>query len=128
MENKTILCVDDDPFFGELYRAVLEPKGYAVEWAQNAGEGYEAWKRVKPDLVLLDVMMPEMAGFRDGFDLLEKIRREGDGTQTPIIMISAIGGSDDIRHGLDLGATAYLAKQDMVPETLLQEIEKHLGT
>ena len=127
MERKTILCVDDDPFFGELYRAVLEPKGYVVEWAKNAGEGYDAWRRVKPDLIVRDVMMPEMAGFRDGYDLLERVRKESVGAMTPVVMVTAIGGADDIRHGLELGATAYLAKQDMVPETLVETIKKHLG-
>lgn len=127
MEMKTILCVDDDPFFGDLYRTALEPKGYAVEWAQNAAEGYSMCRRKKPDLIILDVMMPEADGFRDGFDLLERLRKEGPCMKTPVIMISAIGGHDDVRHGIELGANAYLAKQDMVPDTLIAEIRKQLG-
>jgi two-component system chemotaxis sensor kinase CheA len=128
MAGKTILCVDDDPFFGDLYHSVLETKGYNVEWAKDAAEGYEACHRLNPALVILDVMMPETGGFRDGFDLLKRLRQEEGHCKTvPIIMISAIGGPEDIRYGMDLGATAYLPKQDMVPETLFDTIKKLVG-
>jgi putative two-component system response regulator len=119
---KTILCVDDDPFFGELYRAALEPHGYRVIHAQDPGEGYERCKKEKPDLILLDVMMPEKDGFRDGFDLLGRLRSEGPCMKTPIIMISGIGSPDDVRHGMDLGANDYLAKQDITPDALVRRI------
>lgn len=123
--KKLIIAVDDDPFFGDLYKTALEPKGYDVLWAQDAAEAYEACQRKKPALIILDVMMPEKAGFRDGFDLLERLRNDGGNcTKTPVIMISAIGGPEDVRHGMELGASAYLAKQDMVPETLLGRIEE----
>ncbi len=123
-----ILCVDDDPFFGELYRQALGTKGYDVEVAQDAEEGQKKALRLKPDLILLDVMMPEKAGFKDGFDLLERLRRDGACMRTPIIMISGIGGADDMRHGKALGATDYLAKQDMVPEKLVALVRKVIGS
>ncbi|HTK04872.1 MAG TPA: response regulator [Candidatus Eisenbacteria bacterium] len=126
--KKIILAVDDDPFFGDLYKTALEPKGYDVRWARDAAEGYEACEHVKPALIILDVMMPEKGGFRDGFDLLERLRREGGNcAKTPVIMISSIGGPDDIRHGLALGANAYLPKQDMVPDMLTAKIRELLG-
>lgn len=121
-KKKLIIAVDDDPFFGDLYKTALEPKGFEVLWAKDALEGFEACEKKKPALIILDVMMPEKGGFRDGFDLLEKLRRGGNCAKTPVIMISAIGGPEDVRHGLELGANAYLAKQDMVPDTLLERI------
>lgn len=121
-----ILCVDDDPSFGDLYRAMLEPRGYEVHWAKNPGEGFDGCMALRPDLVLLDVMMPEKDGFFDGYDLLKRLRGEGPCMATPIIMISAIGGDDDVQHGLDLGATAYIPKQELVPSRLLKEITKLL--
>lgn len=120
--QKTILCVDDDPFFGELYRAALEPRGYRVLLAQDPGEGYTKCTKHKPDLILLDVMMPEKDGFRDGFDLLERLRKSGPCQKTPIVMISGIGSPDDVRHGMDLGANDYLAKQDITPDALVRRI------
>jgi len=126
--KKIILTVDDDPAFGDLYKAALEPKGYEVHWAKDAAEGYDACLRIKPALIILDVMMPERGGFRDGFDMLERLRREGGKcAKTPVIMISAIGGPEDVRHGMMLGANAYLSKQDMVPDTLLGKIRELLG-
>ena len=125
--KKLILAVDDDPFFGDLYKAALEPRGYAVLWAADAAEGYDACLRREPNLIILDVMMPEKGGFRDGFDLLERLRKDGGKcAKTPVIMISAIGGPEDVRHGLELGANAYIAKQDMVPESLAARIAELL--
>ncbi|HTM68866.1 MAG TPA: response regulator [Candidatus Binatia bacterium] len=124
MDKKLIIAVDDDPFFGDLYKAALEPKGFEVVWAQDAAEGYAACERSKPALIILDVMMPEKGGFKDGFDLLERLRKGGNCAKTPVIMISAIGGPEDVRHGLELGANAYLAKQDMVPDTLMEQVRK----
>lgn len=122
--NPRILCIDDDPFFGDLYRQALGSKGYDVDVASDAEEGLAMAERLKPDLILLDVMMPEKGGFKDGFDLLERLRREGPCTQTPIVMISGIGGIDDMNHGKALGATDYLGKQDMVPEKLVALVKK----
>lgn len=122
-----ILCVDDDPFFGDLYRQALGTKGYEVAVAQDAEEGHVMAVRLKPDLILLDVMMPEKGGYKDGFDLLDRLRREGPCMRTPIVMISGIGGIDDMNHGKSLGATDYLAKQDMVPEKLVALVKKLVG-
>ncbi len=122
-----ILCVDDDPFFGDLYRQSFEPKGYDVALARDAAEGLEKAVALLPDLILLDVMMPEKKGFKDGFDLLERLRREGPCIATPIVMISAIGGLDDVDHGKSLGATDYFAKQAMVPEKLVAMARHIIG-
>src|SRR5688572_15625218 len=119
---KTILCIDDDPFFGELYRAAFETRGYRVLLAQDPGEGYTRCTKEKPDLILLDVMMPEKDGFRDGFDLLERLRRDGPCQKTPIVMISGIGSADDVRHGMELGANDYIGKQDITPDALCRRI------
>lgn len=127
MDKKIIIAVDDDPFFGDIYKTTLEPKGYDVRWAQDAAEGYDLCKSIGPSLIILDVMMPDKGGFRDGFDLLERLRKDGGNcAMTPVIMISAIGGPQDVRHGLELGANVYLAKQDMLPETLVQNVRKLL--
>jgi len=124
MEKKTILCIDDDPFYGDLYKQILESKGYDVVIAQNPQEGFEAAMREKPSLIILDVMMPERGEFRDGFDLLERLRAEADTKRLPVIMISALGSQDDVQHGMDLGASIYMAKHETVPEKLLAEIER----
>lgn len=123
MNKPVILCIDDDPTFTDLYTAIFSQHGYVVHTASNAATGQELAQKEKPALILLDVMMPESGGFRDGFDLLERIRKEGTCQKTPIIMISAIGGSDDEKHGLELGANAYIPKQELSPDRLIAAAE-----
>lgn len=125
--NKTVLCVDDDPFYTQLYEQILTPKGYRVTVAQNPQEGYDAVEKDRPDVMILDVMMPERGEFRDGFGLLEKLRGEAKNKSLPIVMISALGNAEDVEHGMRLGADAYVPKQDMMPERLIEEIEKALS-
>ena len=122
----TILCVDDDPIYRDLYRAILEPKGFTVEVAANPAEGFAAVKKIKPDVMLLDVMMPESKGFFDGLGLLKKIRETNGIKDTPIIMITGLGDATDQKQGLKDGASAYLPKQDLTPDRLIKEIQKLL--
>lgn len=124
MEKRTILSVDDDSFYTDLYSTILEPKGFDVVIAQAPRDGFEAAINAKPDLILLDVMMPEQGDFRDGFDLLDRLRKDERTAHTPIIMISALGSVDDVKHGMDLGASIYLAKHETVPEKLVAEINR----
>jgi CheY-like chemotaxis protein len=124
---KTILCIDDDPFYKDLFRAILEPKGYEVISAMNPAEGWEALKKTKPDLMTLDVMMPEKEGFFDGYGLLKRVKDDPNLKDIKVIMISALGDPEDISHGLESGAATYLPKQEMTPDRLLLEIDKLIG-
>jgi len=120
---RKILCIDDDPTYTSLYQAILEQRGYTVVVADNAAKGLALAESEAPSLILLDVMMPESGGFRDGFDLLERFRKSDFSKTTPVVMISSIGGPDDERHGLELGANAYIGKNDLTPGGLAQRIE-----
>jgi len=124
---KTILCIDDDPFYKDLFRAMLEPRGYQVLSALNPADGWTALKTSKPDLITLDVMMPETEGFFDGYGLLKRLRSDPETAKIPVIMISALGDPEDIKHGMAAGANDYLPKQDMTPEMLVKEIKKYIG-
>lgn len=125
--GKVILCIDDDPFYKDLFRAILEPKGFQVFTAMNPADGWTAVKENKPDLITLDVMMPEKEGFFDGYGLLKRLRSDPELKDVPVIMISALGDPEDVKHGLEAGATTYLPKQEMSPETLVAEINRRIG-
>lgn len=125
--HTTIVCIDDDPMYKDLYGHILGAKGYHVVSAFDAAEGYEVIKKEKPGLVTLDVMMPEKEGFGDGFGLLKKLREDPLYQKLPVLMISALSDLSDIEHGLSVGATAYLPKQEMTPKTLVAKIESMLG-
>ena len=111
----SVLIVEDDPNIRELLQLYLEKDGYAVTLAADGGQGMEKYRSIKPDLVLLDVMMPVM----DGWAVCKAIRAEGD---TPVIMLTAKGETDDKVMGLKSGADDYVTKPFEMKE-LLARIE-----
>jgi two-component system KDP operon response regulator KdpE len=103
MDQRTILVVDDDNGLRELIRINLEHEGYAVIQAANGVQCVTAVRELCPDMVILDVMMPEM----DGLEASGKVR---EFSQIPILMLTAKVQSDDVITGLDRGADDYLLK------------------
>ena len=108
---KTILVVEDDPNISELLQLYLTKEGYTVKTAADGGQGIEQFRREKPDLVLLDIMLPVM----DGWGVLQKIRQE---SQTPVIMLTAKGETQDKVTGLQKGADDYITKPFDMKEVL----------
>lgn len=108
---KKILIVEDEANIRELLRLYLEREGYAVIEAANGVEGIKLWKSEKPDMLLLDVMMPVM----DGWSVCKAIRAE---SQTPVIMLTAKGETDDKVAGLKAGADDYITKPFEMQEVL----------
>lgn len=117
-----ILVVDDDQFIRQLLRRVMEKEGYKVVEAANGEEGLEAYKRLKPDIVLLDALMPVM----DGFTCCSKLQRLIDNLQngdvlghaksvqnlsrTPVLIITALDDQDSVDRAFAVGATDYVTK------------------
>ena len=99
----SVLIVEDDHNIAELLQMYLEKEGYAVTTACDGGQGLAKFRAEKPDLVLLDVMMPVM----DGWAVCRAIRSE---SQTPVIMLTAKGETDDKVSGLKAGADDYITK------------------
>ena len=107
----SVLIVEDDRNIAELLQMYLEKEGYAATVAGDGGKGLEKFRAIKPDLVLLDVMMPVM----DGWSLCRAIRAE---SQTPVIMLTAKGETDDKVTGLKTGADDYITKPFEMKEVL----------
>ena len=108
---KTILVVEDDQNISELLRLYLEKEGYTVNIADDGGKGVELYRRLKPDLVLLDLMLPVL----DGWGVLRAIRQD---SQTPVIMLTAKGETTDKVSGLKQGADDYITKPFEMKEVL----------
>ena len=108
---KKILMVEDEANIRELLRLYLEREGYTVLEAENGVEGIKKWKSDKPDMLLLDVMMPVM----DGWEVCREIRAESD---VPIIMLTAKGETADRVSGLEMGADDYIVKPLEMPEVI----------
>ena len=107
----SVLVVEDDRNIAELLQMYLEKEGYAVTVAGDGGLGLEKFRAIKPDLVLLDVMMPVM----DGWAVCKAIRAEGN---TPVIMLTAKSETDDKIAGLKSGADDYITKPFEMREVL----------
>ena len=114
MANEKILVVDDDTNICELLRLYLTKEGYQVTVANDGEEGLEKFNAVKPDMVLLDVMMPRM----DGLEVCRRIRKAGN---TPVMMLTAKGQKSDRITGFNAGADDYLPKP-FDPDELLSRV------
>jgi DNA-binding NarL/FixJ family response regulator len=118
---KKILIVDDDQTLRLVVGQFLQNHGYVVMQANSAMEGLTLFAQETPDLIICDVMMPEM----DGFDFCRRIRSTRAGELIPLLFLSAKGELDDRIHGHAIGADDYLVKP-VNPKELLAKIESQL--
>ena len=116
-----ILVVDDTPANLQALAATLKEKGYQISVATNGKQALEAVTRIRPDLILLDVMMPEM----DGFEACRRLKSTDATSDIPIIFLTARTETEDIVKGFELGAVDYVPKPFNAPE-LLARVNTHL--
>lgn len=108
---KHIAIIDDDQAIHQILRPIFEMEGFAVSSAYNGSVGMELVRRYRPDLIVLDVMLPDM----DGWNVCRTLRHW---TDVPIIMLTALGFEEDRLQGLELGADDYIAKPFSAREVL----------
>ena len=111
---RTILIIEDDKFLRELVIQKLIKEGYETSEAVDGEEGIKKIKEEKPDLILLDLILPGI----DGFEVLSKMREDPALAQIPVIILSNLGQKDDVEKGLKMGAVDYLIKAHFTPEKL----------
>ncbi len=120
-DSKRLLLIDDDPNLILLVKDYLEFQGYEVITAENGREALEILEKNVPDMIICDVMMPEM----DGYALVEKVRQEPRTSWIPVMFLSAKGQSQDRVKGLNTGADVYMVKP-FEPEELVAQVESSL--
>lgn len=120
---KRVLIVEDQVDIRELIRMTLELEDFDIHEADNGDEGYAAAVSLKPDLMLLDVMMP---GSMDGIAVCQKLKAQSDLKKIKIIILSAKGQDSDRQQGKQAGADGYLTKP-FSPKQLLEVVNKHIG-
>lgn len=101
-----ILIADDEEHLGYMVKFKLEKEGFDVIWKMNGRQALEAVQEERPDLVILDVMMPGLTGF----EVLEAIKADPELKDTPVIMLTASGQEADTVKGIDMGAADYIVK------------------
>ena len=119
---KNILIIEDDKFLRELTVQNLIKEGYDTAEAIDGEEGIKKVKTVKPDLVLLDLILPGI----DGFEVLTRMKEDPSLDQIPVIILSNLGQKDDVERGLKLGAVDYLIKAHFTPREIIDKIRNTL--
>lgn len=118
-----ILVVEDDAFLIKAYQVKLSASGFELQVAKDGDEALEALKSFKPDVILLDLVMPR----RDGFSTLEEIKKQDDLKNIPVIITSNLAQKDDIDRVRTLGAADVITKSDMSLEDLVKRVTKIAG-
>ncbi len=121
-DSKKLLLIDDDPNLILLVKDYLEFRGYHVMTAENGREALDILEQNIPDMIICDVMMPEM----DGYALVQHIREEPRTNRIPVLFLSAKGQSQDRVKGLNEGADVYMVKP-FEPEELVAQVESSLN-
>jgi DNA-binding response OmpR family regulator len=116
--GRKVLVIDDEPGIIEIVEANLEGDGFEVISASNGKEGLEKIKSEQPELVVLDVMMPEM----DGWEVLRSLEKDENTAGLPIIMLTAKAADEDYIYGLEEGAVEYITKP-FLPLELVNRIK-----
>ncbi len=121
--QKKILLVEDDASLAAVYRARLALEGFDIREATNGEDALSMTVAYKPDLILLDVMMPKISGF----DVLDILRNTPETTNTRVIMLTALNQPKDKKRAESLGVDEYMVKSQVVIGDVVDRIKHHLG-
>ncbi|PIP17398.1 MAG: response regulator [Candidatus Portnoybacteria bacterium CG23_combo_of_CG06-09_8_20_14_all_37_13] len=119
---RTILIIEDDKFLRELIAQKLIKEGFEISEAVDGEEGMKKVKEEKPDLILLDLILPGI----DGFEVLARMKEDPVLAAIPVIILSNLGQKEDVEKGLKLGAVDYLIKAHFTPGEIIDKIKAAL--
>lgn len=120
--KKKILLVEDDEALAGVYKSRLDIEGFDTEWVPNGEEALAAATRYKPDLILLDAMMPKISGF----DVLDILRNTPETANIHVIMLTALSQPKDKERAESLGVDDYLVKSQVVIGDVIERVRYHL--
>ena len=118
----SIAIIEDDQAIAQMYRIKFEAEGFSVQTAENGKIGLELLETMKPDIVLLDVMMPEM----NGDEVLKKLRATPWGKDLKVIILTNMGEQEAPSILKELSVTAFIVKAEMTPRQVAELVKKHL--
>ncbi|MDD3481147.1 MAG: response regulator [Patescibacteria group bacterium] len=118
-----ILIVEDDRYISKMYQLKLSLEGYTVEVAENGREGVDKVKEFMPNIILLDILMPEL----DGFEVLKIVKGDEKTKNIPVLIMSNLGQEDHVEKGMKLGAVGYIVKSQYTPSKVVEKIKSVLS-
>ena len=119
---KQILLIEDDPFIIDIYNKKFEESGFSVDVANNGEDALKKLEQKKPDLVVLDIVLPEM----DGWEVLRRIKSTPELKDLKIIILSNLSQKKEVEKGINLGSIKYLIKAHYTPSEIVEEIKSLL--
>lgn len=124
MDNKAtkVLVVEDDKMILDMYTLKFAQEGYKVVQAENGKDGLAMAKKESPDIILLDIILPQM----DGFTVLKKLKSDSSTKNMPVVLLTNLGQDGDVKKGLELGAVDYLIKANYTPSQVVEKVKSLL--
>jgi DNA-binding response OmpR family regulator len=119
-DSITVLLVEDDTMLVDMYKMKFESEGWTVHTAGNGMEGLSALEKNIPDILLLDVIMPQM----DGFSMLKKVKENDAWKNLPVVLLTNLGQDNDVKRGMELGANDYLVKANLTPQQVVDKVRE----
>jgi len=123
MQKKKILLVEDEKALADVYQTRLELEGFEVRLVDNGEDALSVAVEFRPDLIILDVMMPKI----NGFDVLDTLRNTPETTNMRVILLTALSQQKDRERAEELGADDYLVKSQVVIGDVVTRVRHHLG-
>ncbi len=121
--KEKVLIVDDDPYILKMYELKLGFENYQIATAENGKIALEKIKSFKPDVVLLDILMPEL----DGFGVLEEMKKYPDHSKTKVIILTNFGESTNLDKAKSFGVGDFIVKTQLTPSQVVERVKKILG-
>jgi len=122
MEKKKILIVEDDSILQKALQEFLDGEGFEIFSALDGEEGIKLGKEKKPDLVLLDIILPK----KDGYEVLKELKSDENTKKIPVILLTNLGSLNDVERAIEMGANTYLIKADYKLEEVSSKIKEVL--
>ena len=122
-KQKKLLLVEDDDSLASVYTTRLEAEGFQIKRVPNGEEALAAALEMRPDLILLDVMMPKVSGF----DVLDILRNTPETANLKVVMLTALSQESDKQRADELGVDDYLVKSQVVIADVVERVKHHLG-
>ncbi|MFA5135082.1 MAG: response regulator [Patescibacteria group bacterium] len=116
--NSKILLVEDDKMLADMYITKFTKEGLKVMRAEDGAQGLAMAKKEKPDLVLLDIIMPKL----DGFAVLKELKQDPNTQNTHVLLLTNLGQSEDVEKGKELGADDYFIKANHTPAEIVEKV------
>ena len=117
-----VLLVEDDKMIIDMYTLKFTQEGYDVVQAENGKDGLDLAKTSNPDIILLDIILPQM----DGFTVLKELKADANLKDTPVVLLTNLGQDGDVKKGLELGANDYLIKANYTPSQVVDKVKSVL--